>query len=262
MAVQLNAFIGFPDAKLKPIAIPELFFVDLLPQIDNLAELKLTLHCFWLLNNQEGDVRYLRGEDLRNDPALLQSLGSETDLRAPRHLLEDALGRAVARNTLLKLEVEVEAEKEGQENNPQPAIRNSQFVWQDWYFMNTAKGRQTIQLIREGKLPELLVSIPDEARLRVKRPTVFVIYEQNIGLLTPLIADQLRDMEKSYPPDWISEAFETAVRNNKRNLRYIQNILKRWETEGKGNRENTIPTTEEQRRRQYIPDEFSDIILR
>ena len=46
MPVNLSAFVGFPDAELKPIAIPELFFVDLLPQIDDLAELKLTLHCF------------------------------------------------------------------------------------------------------------------------------------------------------------------------------------------------------------------------
>lgn len=291
MPVRQTAFVGFPDTKLKPIAIPELFFADLLPLIDDLAELKLTLHCFWLLNNQEGDVRFLRGADLRNDPALLQSLGSETDLRSPRDSLEDALRRAVARNTLLKLEVEVaeEAEQGGRgagetgrqgdkvtrddspaahqsSSSSQFAIDNSHFAWQDWYFMNTAKGRQTVQMIREGKLPDLLVSIPDEARLRVERPSVFVLFEQNISLLTPLIADQLRDMEKSYPPDWIVEAFEIAVGNNKRSLRYIQNILKRWETDGKNNgkdnRESTVPTTEEQRRRKYIPDEFSDIILR
>jgi len=271
MPAKQTAFVGFPDAKLKPIAVPELFFSDLLPLIDDLAELKLTLHCFWLLNNQEGDVRYLRGDDLRNDPALLQSLGSETDLRAPRTLLEDGLRRAVSRNTLLKLEVEVEIEEEEAqdrkgEGNSQFATRNSQSMWQDWYFMNTAKGRQTVQMIREGKLPELLVSIPDEARLRVERPSVFVLYEQNIGLLTPMIADQLRDMEKSFPPEWVVEAFEISVRSNKRSLRYIQNILKRWESEGKDNgkdnRESSVPTTEEQRRRKYIPDEFSDIILR
>ena len=126
---------GFP---LKPIAVPELFFSDLLPLIDDLAELKLTLHCFWLLNNQEGDVRYLRGDDLRNDPALLQSLGSETDLRAPRTLLEDGLRRAVSRNTLLKLEVEVEIEEAEEPahdtRNSQPAIRNSQFATRNSQF--------------------------------------------------------------------------------------------------------------------------------
>ncbi len=277
MPQQTTAFVGFPDIKMKPVIVPDLFFSDLLPMIDDLGELKLILHCFWLLNNQEGDVKFLRGDDLRNDPALLQSLGSETDLRAPRAVLEDALRRAVSRNTLLKLEVEIENEsaETGIGNaessvDKQSAIRNPQSAipsrWQDWYFINTAKGRQTVQMIREGKLPDLMVSIPEEARLRVERPNIFVLYEQNIGLLTPLVADQLRDLEKNFPPDWIVEAFGIAAQSNKRNLRYIQNILKRWETDGKNDRRNdregTLATTEEQRRRSYIPDDLADVILR
>ena len=95
------------------------------------------------------------------------------------------------------------------------------------------------------------------------RPNVFILYEQNVGLLTPLIADQLRDMEKSYPPDWIDEAFTIAVAANKRSLRYIAAILKRWETEGKDDARHEIAErdTEAERRRRYIPDELSDIII-
>jgi len=66
-----TGFIGFPDAKMKAVVIPDFFFTDLLPLIDDLAELKLTLHCFWLLNEQEGRLRYLRGSDLRGDDILL-----------------------------------------------------------------------------------------------------------------------------------------------------------------------------------------------
>ena len=56
-------------------------------------------------------------------------------------------------------------------------------------------------------------------------------------------------------------ASDGAIR--KRKLRYIQAILKRWETEGKNDRfaPKPEPNTEEERRRKYIPDEFSDIIL-
>ena len=105
--------------------------------------------------------------------------------------------------------------------------------------------------------------LPEEARLKVERPNIFALYEQNIGLLTPLIADQLRDMEKSYPPDWIDEAFTIAVAGNKRALRYIQAILKRWETDGKDERTHEAGRgdSEAELRRKYIPDEFSDIIL-
>ena len=250
MPFKPTGFIGFPDVKMKPTIIPDVFFTELLPLVDDLAELKLTLHCFWLLNEQEGALKYLRGEALRTDATLLRSLNLASDLRAPEQTLADALERAVARNTLLKLEIE----------SDDPAAAGGKKV-EDWYFINTVKGRQTLALVRQGKLGELQAAIPDEARLKVERPNIFVIYEQNVGLMTPLIADQLRDMEKSYPPDWIDEAFTIAVSRNKRALRYIQTILKRWETEGKDERthEETGRDSEAERRRKFVRDEFSDI---
>lgn len=249
-----SGFIGFPDVKMKPVVIPDHFFTELLAQIDDLAELKLILHCFWLLNEQSGEFRYLRGEDLRSDRMLLQGLAGDQELRTPEKTLEDALQRAVARNVLLRLEVETPT-SDHQEDNASTI--------DDWYFMNTVKGRQTIALIRQGKLRELQSAIPEEARLRVERPNIFVLYEQNIGLMTPLIADQLRDMERSYAPEWVEEAFEIAVSRNKRSLRYIQGILKRWETEGKQdeNYETTGRDSESERRRKYIPDEYADVII-
>jgi DNA replication protein len=276
MFTQSTGFIGFPDIKMKPVIIPDHFFIELLPQIDDLAELKLTLHCFWLLNEQSGELRYLRGDDLRADAKLLQSLALDSDLRTPREALTDALQRAVARNTLLKLEIEAVDEGQVAESKGQAAagvgretpglqskIQNPKSKSEDWYFMNTVKGRQTLALIRQGKLKELAAAIPDEARLRVKRPNIYVLYEQNVGLMTPLIADQLRDMEKTYSPDWIEEAFEIAVSRNRRSLRYIQTILRRWETEGKDlkSHEEAGHDADTQRRRSYVPDEFSDVIL-
>ncbi|HHW86984.1 MAG TPA: DnaD domain protein [Chloroflexi bacterium] len=248
MPMQPKGFIGFPDARMKPVIVPDFFFTDLLPLIDDLAELKLTLHCFWLLNEQEGQLKYLRGADLRSDEVLLRSLTLDNELRTPAQALADALERATARGTLLKLEIQSGDTEESVE---------------DWYFINTVKGRQTLALVRQGKLEELRRVLPDEARLKVERPNVFALYEQNIGLLTPLIADQLRDLEKSYPPDWIDEAFTIAVAGNKRALRYIQAILKRWETEGKNERthETRGRDSEADLRRKYIPDEYSDIII-
>lgn len=247
--MKLTGFVGFPDTKMKAVIVPDLFFSDLLPQIDDLAELKLTLHCFWLLNEQEGAFKYLRGADLRADETLLRSLTLASGLRTPIQALEDALQRATARNTLLRLEIETTGESGRRVD--------------DWYFMNTAKGRQTLALVRQGRLGELQAAIPDEARLKVERPNIFVLYEQNVGLMTPIIADQLRDMEKSYPPDWIDEAFTIAVSRNARALRYIQAILKRWETEGKDDRTHAESgrDPEAERRRKYIPDEYSDVII-
>ena len=274
-----SGFIGFPDKKMNPMIVPDHFFSDLMPQIDDLAELKLTLHCFWLLNEQEGDLRYLRGDDLRSDANLLAALTLDSDLRQPMIVLEDALERSVARNTLLRLDINTDIESipltDGSVAGGAAAIGDGkkptavETMTEDWYFMNTVKGRKTLALIRQGRLQEVLAVIPDEARLYVDRPNIFVMYEQNVGMMTPIIADQLRDLEKGYSPSWIEEAFEIAISRNARNLRYIQAVLKRWETDGKdlsADSSSKASNYEEsgrssKRKQKYIPDEFSDIII-
>jgi DnaD/phage-associated family protein len=65
-----------------------------------------------------------------------------------------------------------------------------------------------------------------------EKPNIFRLYESNIGPLTPLLADELRDAEKEYPSPWVEYAFAEAVTNNKRNWRYISAILKRIKVEG------------------------------
>ncbi len=62
---------------------------------------------------------------------------------------------------------------------------------------------------------------------------IFALYEQNIGMITPMIAEELKEAEKLYPPQWIEEAFKEAVTLNKRSWKYISRILERWASEGK-----------------------------
>lgn len=72
------------------------------------------------------------------------------------------------------------------------------------------------------------------------KPNIFALYEQNFGALTPHLADELREAEKDYPPEWIREAFEISVGNNKRFWAYAYGILKRWKEAGQmTRRENT-----------------------
>ena len=67
---------------------------------------------------------------------------------------------------------------------------------------------------------------------------MFKRYEENIGPLTPLIADMLKDAEDVYTAEWISDAIGLAVENNKRNWKYIEAILKRWKEEGRAEKQN------------------------
>jgi DNA replication protein len=220
----MKTFSGFPPGKVRSVALPEPVFSDLVPLIDDLAELKLTLHVLWRLGQQHGKVRYLRRADLAADRTLLAGLGS-----SPAEALDAALTRAIERGTLLRA------------GTPED---------EEIYFANTPKGRAAIEAIARGEWPDELES--------AGRPNVFALYEQNISLLTPLIADELREAERTYPAEWIEEAFREAVSLNKRSWKYIRAILERWRTEGRGDEAGQRPG--EADRRRYVEGEYGAYI--
>jgi DnaD/phage-associated family protein len=65
-----------------------------------------------------------------------------------------------------------------------------------------------------------------------KTQNLFMVYTQEIGLLTPLIADALEDWEKLLPEKWICDAIAEAAKSNARSWKYIEAILKRWKAQG------------------------------
>ena len=85
--------------------------------------------------------------------------------------------------------------------------------------------------------PENVYSLTDDSR-KPSAVNIFILYEQNIGIITPMIAEELQEAEKLYPPQWIGEAFKEAVTLNKRSWRYIARILERWASEGKDSGEH------------------------
>jgi DNA replication protein len=208
----MQRFEGFP-IKGRMIKVPGQFFGELLPLIDSLPELKVTLYCFWQLQQKEGQVRFLRKYDLLADEMFMSGMAArESDRRAA---LEEGLERAVIRGTLLHVQLHGDKADD------------------DLYFVNTARGRAAVEGIEKGEwLPGPEPVVPP--KLTVERPNLFTIYEQNIGPLTPHIADSLRDLEQNYPEEWVVEAIGIAVEQNKRSLAYCEAILRRWQTEGRG----------------------------
>ena len=89
-----------------------------------------------------------------------------------------------------------------------------------------------------------------------ERPNIYQLYEANIGALTGIIADHLKDAERDYPDGWVEEAITLAVEHEKRSWKYIQGILERWRKEGK--RETTRKPAATHGRRSIVgdPDEF------
>jgi len=206
----MKQFAGFPSGRVEFTPIPNVFFSGLLADITDMAELKTTLCVMAALYRKKGYPRFVSFGELLENAGLMQSLqGSEETLR-------DALKMAIERGTLLSLAVATDG------------------TAGDIYFLNDEAGRQTVAKIESGelKLPGLKatarVPVPTE-----ELPDIFTLYEQNVGMLTPMIADELRDAEKLYPPDWIRDAIKEAVLHNKRNIKYITKILENWSVEGR-----------------------------
>lgn len=229
----MEGFSGFPS-KGHLIKIPGLFFSELLPQIDHLAELKVTLYCFWNLQQKEGRVLYIRPQEFSADRLFMEGLAPTPEEQ--HAALVDGLERAVARGTLLHVQTGSEDHKE------------------DFYFVNTPRGRALVTGMEKGEWSPGHKAEP-MLDLRVERPNAFTLYEQNIGPLTPLIVEHLRDLEETYSPEWLIEAIEIAAVRNVRRLNYVEAILKRWREEGRGDQDTGTDD-----RWRYISGKYRDEI--
>lgn len=231
----MRKFKGFPPGKVRMIDLPALFFSDLLPLIDDAAELKVTLFCFWALQQKEGRFRYLRRPDFQHEALMqgLAALDSDADT-----VLEAALSRAVERGSLLYAEVKL-----------QTGIERL-------YFLNTALARHAVELLRQGKWRPGDANNPVE--IVPERPNIYQLYEANIGPLTPMIAEALKDAEREYPQHWLEEAVHVAVANNARKWSYIQAVLERWQSEGKAR--GITERHDEQDGQRYISGKYADFI--
>jgi hypothetical protein len=70
-------FSGFPQGKVSTVPVPEPFFTELLGMVEDLDELKVILYMMWALNQQDGDVRFLRRSDVLLDQTWLDSLSAD-----------------------------------------------------------------------------------------------------------------------------------------------------------------------------------------
>lgn len=200
-------FNGFPrGTRFTPV--PDALLGPLLAEIDDAAELKLTLRAVHLLHAKRGYPRYLTVQDLLSDPALVAAFREATD--GVRQAVQAALAKAAARRTLLRVPLAAGGEA---------------------YVLNNDEGRRTAHAIAGVAAAS---SGDPVAEPVPPRESIFSLYEENIGPLTPLIAEELKEAETTYPWSNIVDAFREAVEHNKRSWRYVQRILERWAAEGRG----------------------------
>lgn len=90
-------------------------------------------------------------------------------------------------------------------------------------------------LLQELKLNDrkLISDTQESASLEDERPNIFKLYETHIGMITPMMAEQLKQDEADFPEQWIEEALREAVHRNVRNWNYVRAILKAWKERGR-----------------------------
>lgn len=221
----MTRFQGFTDSETFT-PIPDSFFHHLLTGIEDRDELKLTLYALWRIGNMQGRLHFLREQDF---VSCVPEPGP-------------ALKKAVKRGTLLEV-------------LPPAGSREIRDQATPLYFLNSPRGRAAAEAFAKGQWnPDAEMS----AAPPVERPNIFKLYEENIGPLTPLIADALKDSERTYPPEWVAEALETAVKKNKRSWKYVEAILRRWKEEGHAKKQDRRDAKEDGRR--YTEGEYADFI--
>ncbi len=208
-----DEFAGFPtSASATPV--PNLFFARLLPRIERPEEMLVTLYFFYAQGLPSRARRgrsppFLTRRELAADATLARALANLCD--DDGEALDRGLSLALERGSLLRVEARGNGRSE------------------ELYLLATPTNRRAAPRLAGADLP-LEEPLPPAAPAEL--PNIFALYEENIGAITPLIADDLKDAEERYAPQWIEAAFREAVSLNKRNWRYVHSILKRWEAEG------------------------------
>ncbi|MBN1583051.1 MAG: DnaD domain protein [Anaerolineae bacterium] len=244
----MRGFPGFPDGSLEFTSVPDSFFSDLLPLVDDLFELKVTLHCLWLIQQKQGAFRHITRAELAEDETLMRGLQDAS--YGAGEALQEGLERAVARGTLLQVTVQRGRTSEDRTSED----RTSEI----WYFVNSERGRSAVSCIERGEWTPDGAESEERIHLQARRPNIFNLYEQNFGLLQPLLAEELMDAERTYPPEWIEEAFRLAVGQNVRRWAYVRGILERWAREGRGGHGRTDESKADRRR--YLGGEYADLV--
>lgn len=229
----MKPFNGFPE-KFEFAGVPKPFLAQVLPGIDDVDELKATLGFFRVLYQKKGFPVFVTAAEIS---------GPGTGFKV--QAAEQALDKAANRGTIIKLAVV---------NDGKAAAL---------YFLNDEKNRQAARQIASGEL-KIDKLTPTAAAIQSEPPPelpdIFSLYEQNVGLLTPIIAEELKEALRLYPETWIKDAIKEAVSLNKRSWRYISKILDNWNAGGRD--DGTYKRNTQEDRDKYIKGKYGKFVQR
>lgn len=206
--------------------LPAQFFVDVLPEIEDEAELRVTLYALYAIARRKGQLRAVSARELASEAPLARCFERLGGGEAVAAAIAAALAQAAIRGTLLACPLD---------------------GGDTLYFVNNDGGRRNLARVRSGALatPGATVGQPASPSPAAGQPAPPAqVYEQEIGTLTPSVSEALAEAGARYPEQWIVDALRESAISNARSWRYAAAILERWGTNGRDGADSTKGTSD------------------
>ncbi len=195
----------------RATAIPNAFFAGALPAMREPGELLAFLWTARLAQERRGEARFVTADQVWAAPGAADSFERLADGRAA---LERGLAACAELGALLALDLAGGGERE------------------TVYFVNTPDARRAVVRARAGELELRPGAFASEAP-RERAPDIFLLYEEHVGTITPMVGERLLAAAAQFPWHLIEAAFREAAQRNARSWRAIERILERWSEEGR-----------------------------
>jgi DnaD/phage-associated family protein len=206
--------VTLPVPVRSEIPIPREFLAERIALIDDPTELHVTLAVFRLAADSGSTPPAVSEDVVLRDSVLTRTFHEDRKSSKLAQRIRRGLQYATARDSIVQIVLQTDGRDER------------------WYMPASDEHRAALEtvLLEPGAWPIAGM----DATIVTTAPSVFSLYEKNIGMLTPLLTDQIETAMELYPLEWIEDAIREAVTYNKRNWRYVQRVLENWSVNGRG----------------------------
>lgn len=190
--------------------VPNAVLSAVLNEVEESGTVKLILRAVWLLERQRGFPASITVNELRHDRVLIRVFKSKERFDA-------ALDQSLNLGVLIKFEL----------NNADALMLNTVSATRQ---VGHAKGAQSENIDDDGWDASVGSETPDDA---------FRAYEENIGILSPMIRENITAVLQDFSDEDIIEAIKIAVENENRSWSYVAGVLRKWARDGVPNDRRT-----------------------
>ncbi len=196
---------GFPlPDDFATTRIPNAVLGRVLSTIDDAVEIKLILRALWLLEHQRGYPRYITRDDLRRDRVLSVVIPDQSDFDL---ILKSAIERGIFLEATINNNICLMF-------NTESARRAS---------IEVSSTSSDLNKDNNGwESPAASTGFAD----------AFRAYEENIGILSPMIRQSILAELENFTDEHITHAIRIAVENESRSWSFVAGVLRRWARDG------------------------------